>query len=102
MEWDASSLCQKSLSSRPTREAPGRLALALRVDELGFSSLWVRMEEDKERRKHQRDGAEQFDDDMQRWAGGILEGITDGIADDAGLVREGFFGKDVALVILQE
>src|SRR5579859_7357929 len=60
------------------------------------------MEEDKERSQYQRDRAEQFDDDVQRWTGGILEGVADGIADDARLVSEGFLGKHVALIILEE
>src|SRR4051794_41779864 len=35
---------------------------------------------DKERREHEGEGAEEFDEDVQRWAGGIPEGGTDGLA----------------------
>src|SRR6185437_14637813 len=53
-------------------------------------TLWMWMEEDKERGQHQRDGAEQLDDDVQRWASGILERVANCIADHRRLMSQGF------------
>src|SRR5256886_13651424 len=41
---------------------------------------------DKERRQHQRDRAQELDENMQRRAGGVLERIADGVTDDGCLV----------------
>ena len=50
-----------------------------------------RVSSDEQRREHQRDRREQLDQHVQRRAGGVLERIADGVADDGRLVRRRSF-----------
>src|SRR5690348_10067684 len=66
------------------------------------SSQSLRVQRDEEWRQHQRDRAQQLDDHMQRRSRCVLEGIADGVADDAGLVRERALAERIAIVVLEE
>ncbi len=37
---------------------------------------------DEQRGEHEGDGGEELHEDVERRAGGVLEGVTDGVADD--------------------
>src|SRR5215218_8917663 len=63
----------------------------------------VRLEE--QRRQHERDGAEQLHQHVERWPRRVLERITDGVADDRRLVGLGALstiraGLDVLLGVV--
>src|SRR5215203_158754 len=49
-------------------------------------SVRVRLLPDEERGKHQGDRGQQLDQDVQRRASRVLEGVTDRVADDGGCV----------------
>ncbi len=57
------------------------------------------MQGDVQGGQHQCNRAEQLDQDVQRWAGGILEGIAHGITDHAGLMRLALFTQDCSALI---
>ena len=44
------------------------------------------------------DHRHQFDEDVQRRTGGILEGIADGVADDSGVVAGGVLAAEITLL----
>src|SRR5205823_3094238 len=50
-------------------------------------------------RQHQSDGAEQLDQDVERWACRILKRVTNGVTDDAGLVGFALLAQNGAVWI---
>src|ERR1051326_3433362 len=54
----------------------------------------LRVQEHVQRSQHKGNRAEQLDQYVERWTGGILEGITNGIANHTGLMRLTLFTQD--------
>src|SRR5205823_14746595 len=54
----------------------------------------LRVQEHVQRSQHQGNRAEQLDQYVERWTGGILEGITNGIANHTGLMRLALLTQD--------
>src|SRR5450759_1055730 len=56
---------------------------------------------DEEWGEDQRDGSQQLHEHVERRPGGVLERVTDRIADDGRRVRVGALAQDVPLVVLE-
>src|SRR5207248_4205049 len=56
---------------------------------------------DEERREDEGDRREELDEDVEARPGGVLERISDGVADDGSCVRRGALAEHSALVVLQ-
>src|ERR1700690_1293188 len=54
---------------------------------------------DEERSHHQGNGCQQLHENVERRTGRVLEGVADGVADDAGLVGKGLLPEDVAVLV---
>src|SRR5579884_1128840 len=52
-----------------------------------FDTSKLRMQCYVERRQHERNGAKQLDEHVERWASGVFEGITNCVADYTSFVR---------------
>src|SRR5437588_1689446 len=57
------------------------------------------MQSHVQRRQYQSDGAEQLNQDMERWACRILERVANGVTDDAGFVRFALLAQNGAVWI---
>ncbi len=55
----------------------------------------------EQRRKHERDGRKELNENVHGWTGGVFEGIADGVADDGGFVRIAALFVDIALLIAE-
>ena len=56
---------------------------------------------DEQRREHQRNRRQQLHEDVQRRAGGVLEGVAHGVAHDSCGVGHGALADDVAVLVLE-
>src|SRR5579864_1585388 len=67
------------------KKRPASLLMGNRALLYGYYELW--MQEDVQGSQYQGNCAQQLNQNVERWAGSILERITDGVANHACLVR---------------
>src|SRR5260370_7458214 len=67
---------------------------ATRLSNVCYQLNGLRVQEHVQWRQHQGNRAEQLNEDVQRWPSGILEGVADGIANHASLMRFALLTQD--------